>query len=107
MLLGSPLLLFWLVSLLMDTKHTEAAGVWALRSQLKPHFSDSLSGASADSDFFLLLQALRALFNAAGFSAEFHQHGLSNAGLVGHRWLSMARYRPESGYAATPGYLGT
>ena len=75
MLLGSPLLRFWLVSLLMDAKPTEAAGVWALRSQLKPHFSDSLSGASADSDFFLLLQALRALFNAAGFSAEFMAQG--------------------------------
>ena len=59
----------------MDGKPTDAAGVWAFRSQLKSHLGDSLSGASADSDFFLLLQALRSLFNAAGFAAEFTAQG--------------------------------
>ena len=41
----------------------DAASVWRLRTELKPHYQDGLL-ASADSDFYVLLVSFRALLNA-------------------------------------------
>ena len=42
----------------------DAASVWRLRTELKPHYQDGLL-ASADSDFYVLLVSFRALLNRA------------------------------------------
>ena len=52
----------------------DAASVWRLRTELKPHYQDGLL-ASADSDFYVLLVSFRALLNRAGLAAHFHSPG--------------------------------
>ena len=52
----------------------DAASVWRLRTELKPHYQDGLR-ASADSDFYVLLVSFRALLNRAGLTAHFTSPG--------------------------------
>ena len=58
----------------MSSKPLAAASVWATRSSLKPHFRDGLD-ASADSDYYVVVISLRALFNKAGLAAHFIASG--------------------------------
>ena len=48
----------------------DAAGVWAMRSGLLPHYRDGLL-ASADSDYHVVLVSFRALLNRVGLGAHF------------------------------------
>ena len=52
----------------------DAAAIWRLRTDLKPHYRDGLK-ASADSDYHVVLVSLRALFNRAGLDAHFNARG--------------------------------